>query len=135
MRKRVTSLRQLAPLIGMSIPGPAVLQAPLHYHTLQRLCNKSLRSNRYNCQVEMDLESKQDLHVLLWIHHLPLLNGRSLTTPVVITLDASTVGWGATCQDEHVGDPWSKEERKAHINFLELKAAFLALKTLVSNNI
>ena len=135
LRKRFTSPRQLARLIGrLTASIPAVLQAPLHYRALQRLCNRSLRNNKYDCQVEIDLESKQDL--LWWIHHLPLHNGRPLTTPVadvVITLDASTVGWGATCQDKHAGGPWSKEERNAHINFLELKAAFLALKTFVSN--
>ena len=132
--KRMTTPRQLARLIGMLTASiPAVLQAPLHYQALQRLRNRSLRNNRYDQQVELDVESRQDL--LWWIHHFPLHNGKSLATPVanvLITSDASTVGWGATCQNRHAGGPWSKEEKKAHINFLELKAAFISPKSPLS---
>ena len=114
--KRMTTPRQLARLIGMMTAAiPAVLQAPLHYRALQRLRNKY---SRYDHQVEINLESRQDL--LWWIHRLPLNNGRSLTTPVadvIVTSDVSTVGWGVTCQDKHAGSPWGKEEKKAHINF------------------
>ena len=133
--KRIVTPRQLARLIGMLTASiPAVLQAPLHYRALQRLRNRSLRNNRYDQQVEIDVESRQDL--LWWIHHFPLHNGRSLSTPVaevVITSDASTVGWGVTCQSKQAGGPWSREEMRAHINFLELKAAFLALKSFVAS--
>ena len=132
--KENDNTRQLARLIGMLTASiPAVLQAPLHYRALQRLRNRSLRNNRYDQQVELDVESRQDL--LWWIHHFPLHNGKSLATPVanvLITSDASTVGWGATCQNRHAGGPWSKEEKKAHINFLELKAAFISPKSPLS---
>ena len=36
---------------------------------------------------------------------------------------------GATCQGISTGGPWSQEERKAHINILELKAVHLAILT------
>ena len=38
-------------------------------------------------------------------------------------MDASTEGWGAYCHDERTGCTLSGEERKLHINVLELKAA------------
>ena len=38
-------------------------------------------------------------------------------------VDASTEGWGACCHDERTGCTLSGEERKLHINVLELKAA------------
>ena len=82
----------------------------------------------------MDEASQLDLH--WWIHQLRSHNGRPVMTPVaslIITSDASNIGWGATCQNSHTGGPWSSKERKAHINWLELKAAFLALNTFVSN--
>jgi hypothetical protein len=133
--KKMTTPRQLARLIGMLTASiPAVFQAPLHYRALQRLRNRFLRNDRYDQQVEIDTESRQDL--LWWIHHFPHHNGRSLSTPVadvVITSDASTTGWGATCQNKRAGGPWSKEEKIAHINFLELEAAFLALKSFVAS--
>ena len=133
--KRMATPRQLARLIGMLTASiPAVMQAPLHYRALQRLRNRSLKNSGYDQQVKIDIESRQDL--LWWIHHFPLHNGKYLTTKVadvVITSDASTMGWGATYQNKHAGGPWSRQERKAHINFLELKAAFLALKSFVAS--
>ena len=37
--------------------------------------------------------------------------------------DASKEGLGAYCQDQRTGGPWSEEDRKLHINALELQAA------------
>ena len=45
---------------------------------------------------------------------------------MVLTSDASREGWGATCKETRTGGMWSVEERLFHINYLELKAAFLA---------
>jgi len=45
--------------------------------------------------------------------------------------DASKTGWGAACQNRSTGGLWSKEESLEHINFLELKAAKLAILTFV----
>ena len=48
---------------------------------------------------------------------------------LVIDSDASLIGWGAACQDQRTGGPWSDQEKESHINCLELLAATLALKT------
>ena len=61
-----------------------------------------------------------------------IYNGKSLFFPptdLCISSDASTKGWGATCQEISTGRTWSQEERKAHINILELKAVHLAILT------
>lgn len=42
--------------------------------------------------------------------------------------DASTTGWGAACGDDSASGQWSNCERIKHINYLELLAAFIALK-------
>ena len=42
--------------------------------------------------------------------------------------DASTTGWGATCEEVRTGGPWSETESHLHINCLELLAATLAVK-------
>lgn len=47
--------------------------------------------------------------------------------------DASTTGWGAACGDESAGGPWDERERALHINYLELLAAFLGLKTFAKD--
>jgi len=45
--------------------------------------------------------------------------------------DASLLGWGETCNGMSTGGRWSVEEAEQHINYLELKAAILALKAFL----
>ncbi|KAJ3652986.1 hypothetical protein Zmor_018907 [Zophobas morio] len=47
---------------------------------------------------------------------------------VVIFTDASRSGWGAVSGDDRVHGHWSEDEKRHHINYLELLAIFLALK-------
>lgn len=42
--------------------------------------------------------------------------------------DASLTGWGAACNGETTYGAWDELERNAHINYLELVAAFYALQ-------
>ena len=37
-------------------------------------------------------------------------------------------GWGAACQEDKASGSWSQEEKQQHINFLQLKSAFLEIK-------
>lgn len=45
-----------------------------------------------------------------------------------ILTDASTTGWGAVCELNKASGSWSDLEKNYHINYLELKAAFLGLQ-------
>ena len=64
---------------------------------------------------------------------------RSTNTPTkACSADASKEGWGAHLNKFTARGTWSLPESKLHINHLELKAVFLALKEfkeLCSNNI
>lgn len=51
----------------------------------------------------------------------------------VIFSDASLTGWGASCDDQRTHGWWGPEELSLHINTLELKAIFYALKCFASN--
>jgi len=42
-------------------------------------------------------------------------------------------GWGAHCGKVSVGGQWTEIERKEHINVLELKAVFLAIRKFTKN--
>ena len=46
-----------------------------------------------------------------------------------IYTDASSYGWGASCNSETCGGQLSTTERKLHINILELKAALFGLES------
>ena len=55
------------------------------------------------------------------------------TPDMTLTTDASTKGWGAVYGEQKTGGPWSLEEQGFHINYLELKAIWLGLKSLCNN--
>ena len=63
---------------------------------------------------------------------------RSTITPikhaVQIFTDASKEGWGAHLDERTARGSWSLPESKLHINYLELKAVFLALKDSPGGN-
>ena len=130
------SARKLAHLIGLlTSTSPAINPAPLHYRALQRNKNVALRNTGgYDCPVKLLPEAREDL--IWWVEKLPQWNGRNIIPPtpeVVLTSDASREGWGATYQESQTGGMWMTEERRLHINVLELKAAFLALQLFVTH--
>ena len=76
----------------------------------------------------------QSLHPHLdwWLLESNVLRGQSLHPlqhALQIFTDASNVGWGAHLGDSTARGVWSEPESRLHINFLELKAVFLALKS------
>ena len=128
--------RQLAHIIGlMTSILPAVLPAPLHYRALQRLRVEALGRKKfpdYDKPVKLSLEAVEDLQ--WWINSLKDHNGRAIYPPepsLVLESDASKKGWGAHCRESGVatGGPWTLKESQAHINWLELKAALLAIQS------
>ena len=70
-------------------------------------------------------------HLRLWLEESNVLLGQPLHPlkhALQIFTDASKEGWG-THLDEHTArGTWSLPQSKLHINYLELKAVFLALK-------
>ena len=78
-------------------------------------------------------------HLRWWLEESNVLLGQPLHPlkhALQIFTDASNEGWGAHLDDHTARGTWSLPESKLHINHLELKAVFLALKefrTLVCN--
>ena len=78
------------------------------------------------------------LHLLWWVDENNLLEGRSLAyqkANLSLFTDASKEGWGAHCDSQVASGQWGGVTSQRHINWLELKAVFLALvqfETLVS---
>ena len=78
-------------------------------------------------------------HLRWWLEEGNVLLGQPLHPlkhALQIFTDASSEGWGAHLDDHTARGTWSLPESKLHINHLELKAVFLALKefrTLVCN--
>ena len=70
-------------------------------------------------------------HLQWWLQENNVLSGQTLH-PISharqLFTDASKEGWGAHLNECTARGSWSLPESKLHINFLELKAVFLALK-------
>lgn len=52
---------------------------------------------------------------------------------VIVELDASLQGWGARCGSLTTGGKWTDQEKKMHINYLELLAGFFEIKSFIRN--
>ena len=132
LRQQSMPARQLARLLGMIVAAhPAVLPAPLHSRFLERAKRRAVQGQRgYDAMVRLESNAAQDLQ--WWVDSAANFNGRPLQIPKwdrVIESDASLRGWGASSQGRSTGGPWTVDERRHHINYLELLAAFLALKS------
>ena len=70
-------------------------------------------------------------HLQWWLNKDNVLTGQPLHPirhALQIFTDASKEGWGTHLNEHIVRGTWSLPESKLHINYLELKAVFLALK-------
>ena len=70
-------------------------------------------------------------HLDWWQNPQNVLKGADLHPQehnVQVFTDASNVGWGAHLNQDSIKGLWSDLEKSLHINILELKAVFLALK-------
>ena len=126
------SVREIAQILGLMISvQPAILTAPLFYQKVERLKIQALRELRsYDAKITLTEGAKSDLY--WWASEMEKHNGRNLQIlqwDMVLESDASKEGWGANYLGVSTGGLWTQEEQKHHINYLELLAAFLALKT------
>jgi hypothetical protein len=73
--------------------------------------------------------SRSDL--IWWSCHSNLQEGSLIWIPhpqATVITDASEWGWGAHYVDKTIQGQWTPQDRQHHINYLELKAVFLALQ-------
>lgn len=126
------SIRDLAKVIGQIVASfPAVKFGPLHYRKLEKDKCKALKVSKGNFDQEVQLSDAGKEELGWWIDNIPeAVNDICVRVPdIVIYSDASLLGWGCVCDGLPSGGEWSPAERLFHINYLELKAAFFALKS------
>ena len=140
MSKERPSIRQVASVTGkLTATKPANRFAPLFTKQLEIEKNRALSKNGFDYDQKMSIS---DLAVrdLRWsLEHLPESSApiRCPKLDYVIYTDASSVGWGCfdPKYDRKGGGRWTVYESKFHINYLELKAIFFGLQSLVRDKV
>ena len=129
------TLRNLASLIGLlESSRPAIWRAPLLFRHLQSDLIRGLQMNQEFYDALITLSSSARVELAWWLKHTLNTNSSPAHLPppdMIITTDASKKGWGAVHQSLQTNGRWSQKESLQHINYLELKAAFLALKAFL----
>ena len=125
---KVIDLARVVGLLVASFPG--VQYGRLYYRHLDNVKTSALKKGKgdYNAPVHLDGMCRDDLE--WWINnihhtHNPISHGNP---SLMIRSDASETGWGAACGGATTGGNWSNEEALNHINYLELLAAWFALR-------
>ena len=130
--KPTVTIRALAQTIGSLIATfPGVMHGPLYYRALEGDKTLALRHCKGNFDHHMKLSPPAREELEWWVKNIPTAsNVISHGQPnYTLTTDASHTGWGAVFQDKTTGGPWSVHESQHHINYLEMLALILGLKT------
>ena len=132
LQKETYSIREVAGLIGLMIAySPAFDYSLIHVKNIEREKIEALGKSRGSFEGIMTLsdESVNDIH--WWLHNIELSGKHILICDPDIFLytDASEEGWGAHVNGISSGGRWNQEESLLHINVLELKAIWFALRS------
>ena len=128
--KKNLKIRDLAKLLGMCEAAlPAAQLEKLHMWNLLKVKNNALTRSKGDYESKCRLNDASRIELKWWIKNFSYKN-RINTPPLSVTIhsDACPTGWGGACGNLSTGGNWSFEESQKHINYLEMLAAFLALR-------
>ena len=139
MSDPVSPVRQFMSLIGLlTATEKQVHLGRLHMRPIQWYLKNNWRVPE-SLEKVIPVPKSLDPHLRWWLEESNVLLGQPLHPlkhALQIFTDTSKEGWGAHLDQHTARGAWSLPESKLHINHLELKAVFLALKefrTLVCN--
>ena len=131
------TFEELMTLVGKLVAAcPAVSSGWLYYKQLERL--KYLQGPAQDCDrkkvIQLPEVALKDLY--WWQSNILIAKSkiRKFTFDKEIFSDASLSGWGATCNTMKENGFWTQAESSCHINYLELLAAFNALKAFANQD-
>ena len=130
------TILQVSRVVGVLISNlPGVEFGQLHYRSLEidKISALKTSGSNYNAVMELCPRSINDLN--WWIGNISLASKSIVKShpSYIIKSDASTLGWGAVLDSQAIGGRWTVSESSSHINYLELLAAFFALKAFCLN--
>jgi hypothetical protein len=132
----VITIQTIAEIIGIMISYcEASDEGLLHYRALERDKTNALKLHNGDFRGAMGVSEHGWEDISWWeanAHSTCKLIWRPAPS-IVISSDASLLGWGASCGDKEAGGRWTTDESQNHINVLELMAGLLALRSFASD--
>lgn len=128
---QVCSIRDFAKFLGvLTSICPAVKFSWLYTKLFERQKFLALRKSAGNYNAKMHLPPLLFSDFQWWLHKLPQAQNNIRVDSYILEIfsDASMTGWGACANNKKCHGFWTETESRCHINILELKAAFYALK-------
>ncbi|XP_044581549.1 uncharacterized protein LOC123263077 [Cotesia glomerata] len=131
-----TAKKTTSQLIGVLVAAsPAVEYSKIYIVRLERAKWLALTINDNNFEAYIKITNSIMEDLIWW--KINLLTGSNLIRTqnykITISSDASRSGWGAESNLKVTHGFWSQKDKKFYINYLELLAAFFALKCFASN--
>lgn len=132
LKRNTCSIRDFAKMLGKLVSVcMAIPYGFVYTKTLEREKFLQLESSNGNYEgiIEINKEIKSEL--LWWKNNILSKSNRIKQYNFVLEIfsDASLSGWGAHCDRQSTGGIWSDWECQQHINYLELLAAYFALRS------
>lgn len=93
---------------------------------MERAKTDALVHSQYDYDASMIITKEIKIELDWWLSNISTEVRRIVHEPyeIIITSDASHLGWGAVMNDLKSGGRWTIEEARNHINYLELLACF-----------
>ena len=137
LEKHSPRIREVAGLLGlMTSYTQAFDYAPAHVKSLENDKIQALRDSKgsFDECMTISLEGISDIH--WWLQNIDNSKNHILLSPFdfILYTDASELGWGAFSHGVSTGGRWTNEEQQLHINALELKAIYLALRSFCTED-
>ena len=136
LQSRSASARRLHSLLGQMESMAALLPlGHLHKREFQRQLSCRWNQARDSWDTQIPLQDWLADALTQWMDPAWLRSGIRISQAqpdVELYTDASSQGWGAHVADLTASGTWSPEERKLHINALEMEAVVLAIQAFVS---
>lgn len=135
-KTRICTIRVFSKFVGNLVSAaPAIKYSFLYTKLFEREKIRALcrANNNYDAKMNISPHLMSDFY--WWKKHIALSSNtiHNETFAVEIFSDASKSGWGAHCENKTTFGFWSDQEKKKHINELELLAAFFALRCFTRN--
>ena len=124
------TIREVARVLGKIVSSfPGVMHRALYHRHINHDKTSALRNNRWNFGRCMSLMANAKLEFEWSTANVMTANNVTTRDPpsCELTTDASNERWGAVYGTQSTGSLWASDEKRHHINYLELLAVFLGL--------